>query len=208
MWWTRQRLSAVTTSHTEPRPFPLLHCFLTSVARISAVKLTGFQQAGQSTQCQALMVFICMTAVLHTAAVPALPDTIGHLGLNFSLSVNGLISMASSCVSITKQQIMIIIVAVIIIIIITIIIIIIMIIIIIIININWDAVKNVSLIKLEKILCSEIIGILYQFKYGVSLPQSKGTFCNCQFCQLGRWWIFQECILASYYRKKTHSECI
>lgn len=125
-------MSVVTTPRVEPHPFPLLHCFLDSVARTSAVKLTGFQQAGQSTQCQALMALIYMIAVVHTAVVSALPDNIGHLGLNFSLSVNGLISVASSCVFITKQQIIIIIVAVVIITTI----IIIIVIIIIIININ------------------------------------------------------------------------
>lgn len=193
MWWAIKKFFAVTTSHAEPRPFSLLHCFLTSLARVSAVKLTGFQQAGQSIQCQTLMVFICMIAVLHTSVLSALPDTIDHLGLN--LSVNGLISMAG--MSITKQVIIIIVACcyyyynyyddIII-----------MVIIIIIININWEAVKNVSLIKLRKFLFSEIVGILYQFKYGVKTSQSEGTFCSCQFHQPGHWWIVQECVLAAH----------
>lgn len=95
-------------SHAEPCPFSLLHCFLTSLEKISAVKLTGFQQAGQRIQCQALLVFICMIAAFQTAVVSALPGTIAHFGLN--LSVNGLISIAD--VSVTKQQVILIIVAV------------------------------------------------------------------------------------------------
>lgn len=57
--------------------------------------------------------------------------------------------------------------------------IIIMVIIIMLIKRNWEAVKNVSLINLRKILFSEIVGILYHFKYGVKPSQFEGTFCNC-----------------------------